>query len=406
MTLSSEVATPSATAASDRESAAGMGDSSDEAAGGNQVVVGLVADPGLPAEVALRLSDELPEVLARQVSDQVCWQLCVTTEELTLDEDDRVPIEVQARDKMPARGWDILICLTDLPRHSGTHPVVADVNTSHGVALASLPAIGWLRPRRHVRDVVVHLIAMMAGETLQLAIGRGEHHRLLQRTAALVSPVRGIPSERHDTELHLTLTGTRGWARLLVGMIRDNRPWRLVPSLSKALAAAAAVAAFGIFYPTIWGMADALTPARLAGVSVFAVGMMVGWLTVYNGLWERPHGRHDRGRALLYNLATVLTLALGVTCIYLLLFGVTLLGAAAVISPDYLHEQLGHPVNMADYLTLVWLASSMGTVAGALGSSLETEDAVRRATYSRREQERRARERERQQETQADSDDS
>jgi hypothetical protein len=38
----------------------------------------------------------------------------------------------------------------------------------------------------------------------------------------------------------------------------------------------------------------------------------------------------------------------------------------------------------------VWLTSSVGIVAGALGSSLESEEAVRRATYSARERDRRA----------------
>jgi hypothetical protein len=270
----------------------------------------------------------------------------------------------------------MLICLTDLPRHSGRHPVVADVNIRQGISLVSLPAIGWLRPRRHVRDVVVHLVALIAAETLELATGHGHHHQLLHRTAAQVSPVRQIPSQHHDTDLHLVLTGTRGRARLLFGMVRDNRPWWLVPSLSKAFAAATAVGAFGIFYPTIWRMADALSAARLTLVSVFAVGLMVGWLVVYNRLWQRFPGGRDPGQAVLYNVATVLTLTLGVTCLYLLLFAVTLLGAAAAISVDYLESQLRHPARLGDYFTLVWLASSMGTVAGALGSSLETEDAV------------------------------
>jgi hypothetical protein len=39
------------------------------------------------------------------------------------------------------------------------------------------------------------------------------------------------------------------------------------------------------------------------------------------------------------------------------------------------------------------LAASIGIVAGALGSSLEGEDEVRRATYSQREQQRQARDR-------------
>lgn len=87
-------------------------------------------------------------------------------------------------------------------------------------------------------------------------------------------------------------------------------------------------------------------------------------------------------------MSTVITLFLGVAYMHVLLFGTVLAGAATVISPDYLQQTLGHPVDAGDYLTLAWLATSMGLVAGALGSGLETEHAVRRATYSRRQRER------------------
>jgi hypothetical protein len=62
-----------------------------------------------------------------------------------------------------------------------------------------------------------------------------------------------------------------------------------------------------------------------------------------------------------------------------------------VIDAGYLETVLGHPAGVGDYISLTWLSTSMGTVAGALGSSVESEEAVRRATYGRRELERQAR---------------
>jgi hypothetical protein len=90
----------------------------------------------------------------------------------------------------------------------------------------------------------------------------------------------------------------------------------------------------------------------------------------------------------LYNLSTMVTLSIGVACMYVILYFVTLLGAAILIDSRYLQSRLGHPVSVADYARLVWLTSSVGIVAGALGSSLESEEAVRQATYSTREQQR------------------
>lgn len=296
-----------------------------------------------------------------------------------------------AKKWLPAEGWCYLLLLTDLPRIRGSRPVLASVNLDHRVALLSLPAVGWFRLRRHVRDGLVHLLGVLFSDALP-GTGHGEH-RIRRRPSERTSPVRQLPFSDHDTDLYLVLTGARGWLRLLFGTVRDNRPWRLVPGMSKALAAATAAAAFGIFYPTIWGMADALSPTRLALINLVAVTAMVVWLIAHHGLWDRARERGDRGASVLYNTASVVTLFLGVGCMYVVLFAGLLLCAAAVISADYLQARFGHPVTLGDYVALVWLASSLGTVAGAVGSTLERTEDLRRAAYSKREQQRRARRR-------------
>lgn len=282
-----------------------------------------------------------------------------------------------------------MVCLTDLPRRVGTRPVLGEASMAHGAAQVSLPAVGALRLRQNARDTVVHLVREMSGEAPQPdhALG-GAYRPFPRRPTEWVSPVRHMPSMQEGIDTYLGLVGSRGKARLLLGMVRTNRPWRLVPGLSRATATAAAGGAFGIFFTNVWSLADSLSFRRLALISVFAVAVMVTWLVVYNNLWERPAGQRARERSALYNAATVLTLALGVACMYVVLFGIILLGALAVISGDYLQMVLGHPVGLPDYASLVWLSSSLGTIAGALGSGLESEDAVRRAAYSKREQER------------------
>ncbi|WP_245589683.1 hypothetical protein [Amycolatopsis balhimycina] len=49
-----------------------------------------------------------------------------------------------------------------------------------------------------------------------------------------------------------------------------------------------------------------------------------------------------------------------------------------LIEGTYFAQVLGHPAGPAPYLKLVWLATSVGIVAGAVGSSLEDEERVRR----------------------------
>ncbi|MFD0489691.1 DUF2267 domain-containing protein [Saccharopolyspora spinosporotrichia] len=297
----------------------------------DRVVIGLEADPGPPTALAGQVAQRLPDMLARQVSDETTWEIKVSTDELTLDGDGRIPIEQRARERMPAEGWDVIVCLTDLPRRNGTQPVVADIRAEEGVALASLPAIGWARLLPHLANVLVHIIGMVVREKYGLSGHRPlapSHHHVARRATERISPVRQVPSS--DVDVQLTLSGVRGRARLLCGMARDNRPWRLVPSLSKAIAAAMATAAFGIFYPTMWSMADALSTARLALISFVAISAMVTWLVIDNGLWERGRDRNTREEAFLYNVATLLTLFIGVACMYIVLFALTWLASLAV----------------------------------------------------------------------------
>jgi cobalamin synthase len=162
-----------------------------------------------------------------------------------------------------------------------------------------------------------------------------------------------------------------------------------VPHLSSATAAAAATAAYGLITGSFWSIADNLQPWRLAVINVLAVLTMTLWLLFYNHLWDRPADRSERERAVLDNTATLVTLLIGVICMYVILYVISLSASLIVLDSGYLSRQLGHPAGFAGYATITWLACSVGIAAGALGSSFESEEAVRKATYSRREQARR-----------------
>lgn len=353
----------------------------------DEVVVGVVCDPGSPADLIGSLTDRLPDVLTERVDASVRWRLDVRCEELELDDTATIPISAEARKRRQAEGWDYVLFLTDLPRMKRKRPMLAKVNIEQRAGLVSLPAIGWFRLNRPVRDTVVHLLGILVSG--RFSDGSTGKHRIRRRPTEIVSPVRQLPLGDQDADLYLVLAGARGWLRLLFGMVRDNRPWRLVPGLSKALAAALAAAAFGIFFSTIWTLADALSATRLTLISATAVTAMVVWLIIQHRLWDRPRRSTHRGDTVLFNTASVLTLILGVTCMYAVLFA-ALLGAALIIIPgDYFQSQLGHPVGITDYLGIVWLSSSLGTFAGAIGSTFETPEDLRRAAYSRRELQRR-----------------
>lgn len=230
---------------------------SDELGGECTVVVGLVADSGLATRVATWLADELPAALAQRVSSRVAWKTCVTSETVPLDADGDILMVDYARAKMPAAGWDLLVYLTELPQRVGTIPIVAEFSAVHGAAQVSLPGIGWVRLRPNVRETIVYLVDEMIGYTLEPGReGRRSPRPIRPRLTERTSPVRRVASAAEGIDAHLVLVGARGRVRLLFGMVRDNRPWQLVPSLSRATS----TAAFGIFFSTVWNMADALPP--------------------------------------------------------------------------------------------------------------------------------------------------
>lgn len=53
----------------------------------------------------------------------------------------------------------------------------------------------------------------------------------------------------------------------------------------------------------------------------------------------------------------------------------------------YLQQPLGY----GDIFLLAWFVASAATVGGALGSGLESDEAIRAAAYSKREEDRRSR---------------
>jgi hypothetical protein len=176
--------------------------------------------------------------------------------------------------------------------------------------------------------------------------------------------------------------------RLWAGMVRANRPWKLFPSFKGALAAAFARGAYVLVIPTIWGVADSVGWARLLGLMVAAIVAMVVWIIVAHHLWERSHAREAWHWTALYNRVTVMTITVAVLLAYAALFTLIFLAAWVFVPGDYFQATLRHPIGAGDYLILAWMATSLATVAGALGAGLEHEDVVRQAAYSYRQRRR------------------
>ncbi|MDT7650981.1 MAG: hypothetical protein QOI36_2387 [Pseudonocardiales bacterium] len=344
------------------------------------VVVGLLATPpDQPAEVARKLAVDLGDLLTERVDDRVRWEVRTGWGPVSPRRDggiDALLDDVAQRRKN--EGWDVAICLTDLPLQVDRVPLVAHASAARRVGLISLPALG-VSQLRAVRAAVAGLVEGLAGD---LSAGRQRPgDRRLAQMVEKVGPIRRVVDHTDDGEVGFASSRIAGRLRLVLGMVRANRPGRALLGLSKLLVGAFGTAAFAMAQNTIWQMGDALDGLRLTVIMVLGLATLVTWLIVRHDLWEKASEHTPKELARLFNIGTVLTLALAAAVCYLLLLGTTSTAAALLIDPSVLQQNVGHPVGPGDYLTLAWLISSLATVGGAVGSGLEDEDQVRAAAY-------------------------
>lgn len=268
---------------------------------------------------------------------------------------------------------DITIVITEIPRMAGRRPKQAELHFADKLAIISLPTLGPFRVRhclrRELRRCVDALVYHSVGEA---------------RTKG------GLTSRVQDQEGHETVYTTpsryfpgRVWTTL--GMVAANEPLRTLPKLSGLFAAATGSAAFGVFFSTIWEMATFLPPWRLAAVSVAAVAVVVLWLLVSNGLWDRPRAVGGKREAFIYNTSTVATLLLSVTAIYGALFLAILVIGLMLIDPQFMTDTIGEEADFSNYASIAWLSASMGTVAGAIGSNFDNDAELKNLTQGSRE---------------------
>jgi len=338
----------------------------------------IVAEHGLPAALIERGEDRF-----EQIADELSLEYRghTVTRDTTLQMTPRGDLETVWGTDDSAD--EVIVFVTEMPRlykprdadGNDRSPrnlvVLAELDRERNAAVVSLPALGSA-PRRALRT----LISTIA----ETVTGAGSMREFEEQ--------RGIGVIGDGGTEYVCAEGYSRRLKLMAGMVRGNRPWRLIPTLTGMTAAAAAAASFGIFFSTIWSMANALSAWRLAAITLLSLVLASLWLIVNNRLWERVTVT-AKPRARLYNMTTVCTVVFSAVVLYAGLFLATLTAALIVIEENFLASQLGYPVGLRNYVYLAWLATSMGIFAGALGSSADSYDDVLRATYGYRERLRR-----------------
>lgn len=383
--------------------------------------LGLVPAPELPERVASLIADELPELLAHHTDDRHQWRVDCLTDPLIGADDSTADVIEQAESIKRANGWDYAVCITDLPLLRGERMALAEASENLGVAIISLPALGISPLRQRLREAILHLVNEMHHGSDRRDRERQQQHmddgreareqsgirnsnsrelmgsRLFERLVPIERVTPSDDSEKNVDVRFVSATKWPGYAKLLGGMVRANRPWTILPAFRRIVAVAFATGAYGLIFPTLWKLSAAYELYRFVALMIAAIVAMIVWLILDHGLWEPQHYTHNARLTRFYNLTTVMTLLAGVACYYVILFALFLVAVVLFVPASLLESTVGQSVGWLAFPALAWLATSVATVAGALGSSLESDETIRSATYGYRQQLRQRKVKERQQ---------
>jgi hypothetical protein len=342
------------------------------------VKLGLIVSPAIDRPAADELAADLGAALAERYPE-VEWDQEVLTDRLAEPPVDLTELVSAARRLLLDADWDLAVAITELPLRLAHRTLLSHASRTHGVALVSLPALGVLRRRRRLYDVVADAVGMLVGDP-----GRGRAARSAGARLGVERRLVELAGDVDDDDggavfVARVITGN---LRLLVGMVGANHPWRLVGRLWRAILAAIAAVAFGLIQIEVWRIAASLGPLRLAIAALASIAAAAATLIAGHHLWERAPDPRVREQVTLFNLATTATVVLGITALYLFVFVASLLVALLLIEPSLLAEVLGRDIDGWDYVRVALLASTLGTVGGALGATAETDEAVREAAYT------------------------
>jgi hypothetical protein len=348
-----------------------------------RVELGLIVAPGLGEGVATELREDLHDELRERYPD-VEWKITLVRDPLVTPPVRLTDLVDATRDRLLLEEWDLAMLVTDLPLRLSHRPLLTHVSPIHGVALVSLPAFGVLQRKRRMRDGMADAVGALIGDDPHAAgeDSRARRTRVERRLNELATDIEDEETAQGIVFVARVITGN---LRLLIGMIGANHPWRLVSRLSRALLGALAAASFALVTFDVWRLSANSDALRLGALTLGTIAASVATLIVAHGLWERAPEPHAREQVALFNLATLATVAFGIVSLYLTVFIVSLAVAGVLIDTSLFGRVIHHhSVDVWDYVRLAWLISSLATVGGALGATLETDDSVREAAYAYR----------------------
>jgi len=369
------------------------------------LTVGIISAPNLPAYIADDLKHEVSDFLSDSIDGNVSWTIESLVDPLIGVAENTNQIIGKVVKIKEEYDWKYAICLTDLPLFSGKHLVIADANIENSVARISIPVFGFMPMRKRINKAFIQMMGELyyryspkdsfATDVVQMKpfLKKDKYHPIKNSKQTSLSLTKRIDTsaeqEKSDVR-YIIKSRTIGRLRVLLGMTFANRPWSALFSFNKLITLSFATGSYISIFPTPWRLSIAFSTERFIALMILAILGTIIWVIFSHDLWEKPTEKGRKRWRDLYNGTTFITLGVIIVSNYILLF-IIFLAAIAIFVPPSLFEAWTGMENEPTpkyYFALVWLITSLGTLAGAIGTGIEDQDKIRDITYSYRQKHR------------------
>ncbi len=158
-------------------------------------------------------------------------------------------------------------------------------------------------------------------------------------------------------------------------------------NFKKIISVAFATGTYVSIFSMPWELSVIYSPLRLIILMVIAILGMAGWLFYAHQLIEKKTAKSQRVYRYIYNSTTLVTLSLITLINYVILYLLLIISITLFVPVELFNSWTSAQAQFtfSNYMRLIWFVSSLGLLAGAMGSTVENEEKIRRITYSYRQ---------------------
>lgn len=348
------------------------------------ITVGLVPAPRMPQSLIDKIIDELPQIVSDAIDGNCDWTFEVEVSPLASSAEyinETIHRMVTIKEK---NDWDYVIGVTDLPSLSHRRAVVSEFDSEKSVSLLSLPALGCFYLKKKLKRMIIHHIQYMYKYNEDST--SFDSSKLSTPAVMNITPETPV-EENESTNRYIIKSYFIGWLKIVLGMTSINEPWTIITNFKTLVSLAFATGTYIAIFSTPWELSIDYQPWRLIALMFFSITGMVFWLIYAHKLWENQSAKTTVHYRWLYNLTTFMTLLFVTVANYCILFILLTISISMFVPPEIFNAwtRADESFTVMNYINLIWFATSLGMLAGALGSTAESEEKIRSVTYSYRQ---------------------